>query len=786
MKRISKMKLIKAASVTLFLSFIFLFSSLVNAQVVKSDGPIKWNASETSIKHQWYAPGFDLGLILKEDALNDATKDHPWRFGYKYDVYISKEEGSYYKRENGDKLWEFEITCPGAMTINLLLEDYHLPEGAKLHLYDKNKTNYVGAYTSENNRSDGMLGTELVHGESIIAEYFEPAGAEFNGTFTISSIVHGYRSLEPIQQQLMKDLNDSGDCEYDVECPIGNGWEDEIRSVAMIIVNGNGVCTGALINNACEDGRPLLLTANHCLTSSTANWAFRFNWKTASGSESCATLGTSIDPGPPYNETANGATVLVNGTEADHALLELDNLTPTNVLDWNLFFSGWDRSDNEIATSGTVIHHPKGDVMKISIESDAPYHNTISSTSVWWIDQYEYGVTEVASSGSPLYDQNHRIIGQLYGGTAACSGTNPNTNSDYYGRFGVAWNNGFDTILAPVSCADVLVLDGWEPDAPDVFDDANLQFINYPEGTICSDKFIPEVILRNAGDNNLISCEIKYAIDGGAVSSQNWNGNLSPNGYEVVILPELSSTGGAHTCTVYSDLPNGVSDNNTVNDTNSVNFTLAPNTAETHIVIDTDCYGYETAWEVHDSGSSLIASGGNPGVPPGGSQTAVSSDPYSYANEITIDEKLCLIEDCYTFTIYDDWGDGLEGTTQSSCNVDGNYTISDEVGIVGTMQNVAFGVSETINFCVEKANLYELNSNTFSVFPNPVTNVLNIQFYEEVGISSINYIITDISGKRILSSKLLNGKIDISSLSQGTYFVHFNTISSTPVSFSKL
>lgn len=766
-----------------FLAFLILVPTLALAQVSITGGPKNWNSAEIDYPiYLWHAYGFDLPAIQKEDAKNDLQKDHPWRFGYKYDVQISKEDGYCTEMTNGDKLWEFEIACPGAMTINLLFENYHLPKGAEIHLYDKMRTNYVGAYTASNNRPDGMLGTELVHGESIIVEYYEPVNVEFDGSFTISAIVYGYRSLNPIQQQLMKALNDSGDCEYDVECPIGNGWEDEIRSVAMIIVNGNGVCTGALINNTCEDGRPLLLTANHCLTSSTANWAFRFNWKTAPGSEACATTGVSIDPGPPYNQTANGATVLVNGTQADHALLELDNLTPTNVLDWNLFFSGWDRSDNETVLNGTVIHHPKGDVMKISKENDAPYHNTISTTSVWWIDQYEYGVTEVASSGSPLYDQNHRIIGQLYGGTASCSGTNPNSGSDYYGRLGIAWNNGFDTILAPASCADVLMLDGWEPDAPDVFDDANLQFINYPESTICSDKFIPEVILRNAGDNNLTSCVIRYAIDGGTVSSQNWSGNLAPNGFDTITLPQLNATAGLHTLTVYSDLPNGVVDNNHVNDTNSVAFTLVPNTVETHIVIETDCYGYETAWEVHDSGSSLFASGGNPGVTPGGSQTAVSSDPYSYANEVTIDEKLCLIEGCYTFTIYDDWGDGIEGTTQSGCNVDGNYTISDEVGIVGSLQNVAFGVSETINFCVEKAGLSEIEQTLFSIYPNPTTNSLNIRFNQAMTNETPKYYITDVSGKNILSSKLIGKSIDISNLSQGTYFIQFETVT-FPISF---
>ena len=52
------------------------------------------------------------------------------------------------------------------------------------------------------------------------------------------------------------------------------------------------------------------------------------------------------------------------------------------------------------------------------------------STHVRIID-WDKGTTEPGSSGSPLFDANHRVIGQLHGGGAACG----NDLSDYYGRF---------------------------------------------------------------------------------------------------------------------------------------------------------------------------------------------------------------------------------------------------------------------------------------------------------------------------------------------------------------
>src|SRR5690606_20895427 len=151
------------------------------------------------------------------------------------------------------------------------------------------------------------------------------------------NVIHGYRSLDRVQGDLTKALNSSGDCNIDVHCPLGVGWEDQIRSVAMIVVSGNGICTGALINNTCNDGTPYFLTADHCVGGSTANWAFRFNWASPPGTESCATTANSTDPGPPYDQTANGATVLVSGGQADHALLQITNMTITDAQNWNLF-----------------------------------------------------------------------------------------------------------------------------------------------------------------------------------------------------------------------------------------------------------------------------------------------------------------------------------------------------------------------------------------------------------------------------------------------------------------
>jgi hypothetical protein len=683
---------------------IILFSLSLSSQTVDLGFPIGWKGKLNSKNIPNVSmSGYNQALMDSEDAVNDISKDRPWRFGYKYDVnYTHQNSGSWTILPNGNRVWQLAIECNNALTINLLFENYNLPEGAYIYLYDVDHTNKVGAYTAKNNRIDGLLGTELVHGDNIIIEYVEPARVKFQGTFTISSIVHGYRSLNTIQNSLAKALNSSGDCNIDVNCPLGNGWDNEINSVAMIVVNGSGICTGALINNTCNDGTPYFLTANHCLGGGTGSWAFRFNWQSPPGTESCATTSNSVDPGPPYDQTANGATTLVSSAASDFALLEIDNMTLTDAQNWNCYYAGWDASDDPNAvTEATGIHHPSGDVKKICRENNIPYHSSAGGAAVWYIDQWEEGVTEPGSSGSPLFDQNHRIIGQLYGGLAACSGTVNNGDYDYYGRVGVSWNNGLDSYLAPNSCGIATTDDGWDPNTPTLPDDAGISGISSPSGAYCVDNFDPEISLRNYGTNNLNNVTIYYDLDGGTQNTFNWTGNLTPGATEIIQFGNMTTTSGAHTFNAVTSLPNGNPDSNPLNDGANSNYTATIGGQDIQIEINTDCWGSEITWTIEDINSNVLASGGPYGDVAGG--------------ELIL-TNICLAVDCYDFIINDSYGDGMYGSQWGSCSVDGDYTILDVSS--GTVlasiiaANSDFGNQEINNFCVSLPCPWSATSST--------------------------------------------------------------------------
>ncbi len=460
----------------LFICALTLASSTTIAQTTNLGGPLGWKTTTKMDQiDSKKLHGFDANVVAAEDAVNDLDKSIPWRFGYKYNTnYSLLNSGTWENLADGGRVWRLSLITEGAITMNLLLENVHIPAGASLYLYDDEKTNRVGAYTFRNNREDGLLGTELMHGDHMIVEFYEPANAIGQGSLTIANVIHGYRTLTHIQNDLTKSLNSSGNCNIDVNCPLGDLWKNQSSSVAMIVVGGGGICTGALINNTCNDGTPYFLTANHCLGGSTGNWVFRFNWEVAENDAtlSCATTtatSNTYNSASAHDESANGATVLDNSGSSDYALLEIDNMDVSDAIAWGAYYAGWDNTDVESAvTQVTGIHHPSGDIKKICQAGDNGTANNITHSfqggaSVWFIDAWDEGVTEPGSSGSPLFDQVGRIIGQLYGGASACNGTSNNGQYDFYGRFGVSWDLGASNYLAPAAC-------GSEPTTNNGFD----------------------------------------------------------------------------------------------------------------------------------------------------------------------------------------------------------------------------------------------------------------------------------------------------------------------------
>lgn len=429
------MKLLYTLLATLCLSIA------INAQVTNEGAPKSWRIENPKQLNAIVMPAFDLEKITKEDEANSQRKDMPFRFGYEFITdYSLTNSGTWQTLPNGDRIWKIRFFSEGAKTMNFVLTNFNLPEGGSLYLYNDDRTDVLGAYTSSQNSEEKVLGTWLISGEDVWIEYYEPKRVKNQGNFAITKVVHGYRSSNDFIRRNYKDLNESDGCNYDVNCPIGaldNLKDINKKSAGLIIVGNSGFCSGALINNTNNDGTPYFLTANHCVgnnPSEVSQWAFRFNWISPNPVCSGFTPSTSNSN---YYQTVSGSTIKARREQSDFCLLQITAGLPAS---WDVNFAGWDRSTN-VPSSTFGIHHPSGDIMKVCRDDNAPSQSN-NGISVWIVNNWDLGVTEGGSSGSPLFNNQGRIIGQLLGGDAACDGTTDNGGSDEYGRLNVSWAGG--------------------------------------------------------------------------------------------------------------------------------------------------------------------------------------------------------------------------------------------------------------------------------------------------------------------------------------------------------
>ncbi|MDX1478363.1 MAG: hypothetical protein R3301_11700 [Saprospiraceae bacterium] len=281
--------------------------------------------------------------------------------------------------------------------------------------------------------------------------------------------------VPPVSQNAMRDFgfNTSLDCEPNASCPDGAPWSDQVRAavrIMMVLQEGVGWCSGTLMNNTAGDGRPFILSAEHCLAEYTPMWdlwRFDFSYR----SDACMTPGTE-----PVASSLTGCTLRAKQRDTDFLLLELNDPVPVF---FNAYFSGWNRTPDYAPGKTVLIHHPSGDIAKMSTD----FHQiTLWENSLIWNEGYttpenthyrsrfDLGTFEPGSSGGAIFDTSRHVIAQLHGGIGDC-----NANTAYSGRVSVSWEYGDDASgrladwLDPLGTGQ-MILDGSEhPDQGNVF-----------------------------------------------------------------------------------------------------------------------------------------------------------------------------------------------------------------------------------------------------------------------------------------------------------------------------
>ncbi len=736
-------------------SFLFVSNSFFS-QISNFGLPISYKDKFSKTKEFYQTPIVNAAdQILLDEHEQKLNGLKMYRFGKEFPVSIDLiSESKKTILHNGDCVYQFGIECKDAISINVIFDQFKLGKGVRVYLADVNEKSYDGAYTSLNNNSSNILGTDLIYTQKAIIEIFVPKESIGKSILHLGTIVHGYRDLN----QLAKSLNSSGSCEIDVNCPLGAGWENQRNSVAMM-VNGGGFCTGSLVNNTSGTVIPYFLTANHCGTS-VASVVFRFRWESPAGQVDCATSAPSVNG--PDTMNINGAILRANSANSDFLLAELNSAPNPN---WGIYYNGWDRS-GIAATQLTGIHHPAGDIKKISRDNSTAVESTWTGTPLnnhWRVPSWDEGVTEGGSSGSPLFDENHRTIGQLHGGGSSC-GLAPAQLWDDYGKFSISWegegsnSNRLRNWLDPSNLGS-LFIDGLDPLVPNALLDAGLNSPENVNGNICGTTTLtPKITISNSGSTTLTSVDINYGFDGVTNLTYNWTGSLSTYQTETVTLPNSTLTSGNHSFSAYVTNPNGGIDENINNDliSDSLNIIIDGEIDTLNLTLDE--YGSEITWNLKDVNSEIIYSGG----------------PYSDAASCVttlVKIPMCLNYGCYDFTIIDDvFGDGL-----STTGCEGSYTITrpdNTVAIELLVEDANFGASNTKNYCIaDNLSLDELyQKEQILIYPNPTSTEITIdtKYLNPTKIEVMSIIGQTISSNTDVSNLT---KIDVSNFSKGIYLV---------------
>lgn len=716
-------------------------------------------------------PGLNMQYVSRMDGLLE-SKGHLPLFSRNVACQVNLYNNTFTKETTQEGfLYRTQLTASGAKGLVLLFNKLYLPKGATLHVYSPDMRQMLGAYTNANTPEPTPFNAGIIAGENAVIEYFEPYLQTGNGILEIEEIGYAYRWIE----WLCKNGNEaasSGSCEVNVACSEANNWQDQKRSVARIVVassQGQGFCTGALVNNQKQDCTPYFLSAQHCTEGTTtaqyAQYIFYFNY------ESSLCNGTS----GPTNKIINGCTKISDSNDnggasgSDFVLLQLSSTPPSS---YNVYYAGWNNGATA-PTSGFCIHHPDGDIKKISTYSSAATSTSWGSMSgshweVQWVATTNgHGVTEPGSSGSPLFNQNGEIVGTLTGGDSYCNTPN---NPDEFGKVNKHWtangtanNRRLKPWLDPDNTGVVSIGGTNFPCGSLVANDAGIQAILSPQTLVCTSSFAPSVALKNFGSNALLTVTINYNIDGN-VFQYVWNGNLSSGGTTVVNLPVVTLSSGQHMIAFETTAPNNTTDGNTANDAAQQNFMVG--TSNLNLYIKTDTYGDETTWQITNSSNTVVSSGG----------------PYVEFNGGKIyNESVCLAPGCYTLTFFDSYEDGMDDGQTT-----GTFILSGLGGspVYAELTNPQFGTSISYPFCIQASGV-DKNGFLVAVFPNPSADYFQIN--------------TDVEGEKWLRvynqvGQLVNETysnsmvtyINLAAQASGVYFLQVKATSTGAESAAKL
>ncbi|MGC8824928.1 MAG: T9SS type A sorting domain-containing protein [Bacteroidales bacterium] len=401
-------------------------------------------------------PGPNFSTLNYIASQRAQSRSKALMFAYNYETEINPNNAGIWKKINNLNVWYVKIQTQDVYSLGFVFENFRLRPGEQLFIY--NESDIAGAYTHDHNPKSKVFTVRPLRGDKAVIEFSTPYSISQCGTLNLTTLSLGFVNI----------FANDDPCNVNISCPEGAGWQKEKRAVAKLIVQryiGTILCSGTLVNNTRNDGRPLLITANHCIENdfNAERTIFVFNFE----SPSCS-LNYSL-----RENMLQGAKVLSTKYENDYSLVELNQHPP---IAFNPYYAGWSLDSGVNLNTVVAIHHPNGKVKKITLANTHPLSSTYveegsppyATNAFWNIPEYTFGITENGSSGAGLFDLNHQLVGTLTGGNSSDPNVCNKDLYDYYQKFSYSYyaapliGSPMHEILNPDQL-NIKQLDGYDP-----------------------------------------------------------------------------------------------------------------------------------------------------------------------------------------------------------------------------------------------------------------------------------------------------------------------------------
>lgn len=273
--------------------------------------------------------------------------------------------------------------------------------------------------------------------------------------------------------------------------------------------------------------------------------------------------------------------------------------------------------------------------------------------------------------------------------------------------------------------------------------------------------------MTNLGTDNVTAATFDVTLNGNS-TIVNWTGDLATNGTATVDLGEYTDIGDLNVSLV--EVNTGAwnaSEDVTIIGSEETNTYI-------QIRITTDNWPEETGWDLRDADGNIVES------------VAVGSLAGSADTEFIWNVGLDL--GCYTFTMYDTYGDGLYASQWGNYadGMAGIYSMNGETqeGIVWEYMGSSMVEFSEVNAGLEATTVSGLNevslASSINVFPNPTRGLTSVEFTTtEAGMATLE--VYNLVGERVLFNTLGNlpaglnrTNLDCSGMEAGIYLVNIN------------